>query len=121
MPLDTDGERRRVGDANRLDRAVLRHAFDDDALAGSSGSDSDGDGGDVPEGAVRFDLAPDEIEAALAAPSLEVEAPDDVDVPDTLVPEERVAELMGELAPRFVPIPGRGDADPRPPPDPATS
>ena len=81
------------------------------------GDDSDGDNGDVPEGAVRFDLSPEEIEAALAAPSLEVEAPDDVDVPDSLVPEERVAELMAELRPAFVPVPGRGDADVAPPPD----
>jgi hypothetical protein len=79
------------------------------------GDDSDGDG-DVPEGAVRFELTAAEIEAALAEPSLEVDAPDDVDVPDTLVPEEAVAELMGRLQPHFVPIPGRADAATTPPP-----
>jgi predicted Zn-dependent peptidase len=83
------------------------------------GDDSDGDG-DVPEGAVRFELTAAEIEAALAEPSLEVDAPDDVDVPDTLVPEEAVAELMGRLQPHFVPIPGRADAATTPPPDPDT-
>ena len=34
MPLDADGEAGRVGNADCLDRAVLRHTFDRDALAG---------------------------------------------------------------------------------------
>ena len=81
--------------------------------------DSDGDG-DVPEGAVRFELGAEEIEAALKAPSLEVEAPDDIDVPDSLLPEERVAELLAERVPAFVPLPGREADGATPLPDPAT-
>ena len=34
VPLNAERKARRVGDADRLDRAVFRHALDDDALAG---------------------------------------------------------------------------------------
>src|SRR5260370_37661703 len=34
MPLNAEGKARRVGDADGLDRAVLRHALDDNPLAG---------------------------------------------------------------------------------------
>src|SRR3977135_1666136 len=34
VPLDAEREARSVGDADRLDRAVLCHALDDDPLAG---------------------------------------------------------------------------------------
>src|SRR5262245_58553412 len=34
VPLDAQREARRVGDADRLDGAVLRHALDDDARTG---------------------------------------------------------------------------------------
>src|SRR5262245_33109691 len=34
VPLDAERKRWRVGDPDRLDGAVLRHAFDDDPLAG---------------------------------------------------------------------------------------
>src|SRR5262249_19531747 len=34
MPLHAERKARGLGDPDRLDRAVIRHAFDDDALAG---------------------------------------------------------------------------------------
>lgn len=85
------------------------------------GEDSDADAaGEVPEGLVRFELTAEEIEAALAEPSLEVEAPEDIDVPDALVPPERVAELLASRKPHFVPVPGREAEGPFPPADPET-
>ena len=85
------------------------------------GEDSDADAaGEVPEGLVRFELTAEEIEAALAEPSLEVEAPEDIDVPDALVPPERVAELLAARKPHFVPVPGREAEGPFPPADPET-
>lgn len=93
------------------------------AVAESLGEDSDADAdaaGEVPEGLVRFELTAEEIEAALAEPSLEVEAPEDIDVPDALVPPERVAELLALWKPHFVPVPGREAEGPFPPADPET-
>ena len=85
------------------------------------GEESDADAaGEVPEGLVRFELTAEEIEAALAEPSLEVEAPEDIDVPDALVPPERVAELLALRKPHFVPVPGREAEGPFPPADPET-
>lgn len=89
-----------------------------DALGGEE-SDADA-AGEVPEGLVRFELTAEEIEAALAEPSLEVEAPEDIDVPDALVPPERVAELLASQKPHFVPVPGRESEGPFPPADPET-
>ena len=140
---------------------------------------------DVPEGAVRFDLEPADIEEALAAPSMQVsspcvtwthslyilnlhqhscvhlgsravqlravscshmcrppesarwqwgvlckpelaptvqvEAPDDVDVPKYLLSPEEVQQLVAERQPRFVPLQRHGPgSDATPPADSAT-
>jgi hypothetical protein len=52
---------------------------------------------------------------------VQVEAPEDIDVPDALLPEERIAELMEERKPHYIPVegspPGTG---PLPAPDPVT-
>ena len=40
----------------------------------------------VPEGAVRFELTAEEIAEALAEESVEVAAPEDIPVPDALLP-----------------------------------
>eukprot|EP00884_Botryococcus_braunii_P007566 jgi/Botrbrau1/16810/Bobra.150_2s0037.1 len=64
------------------------------------------DNDDVPPGAVRFELSATEIEDAIAAPSLEVEAPVDIDVPDCLISEEHITQLMAERQPEFVPVDG---------------
>ena len=91
------------------------------AAALGSGEDSDADAaGEAPEGLVRFELTAEEIEAALAEPSLEVEAPEDIDVPDALVPPERVAELLASRRPHFVPVPGREAEGAFPAADPET-
>jgi hypothetical protein len=65
-----------------------------------------GDEDDVPEGAVRFELEAGDIEAALAEDGLEVEAREDVDVPDALLPDEVVEALVAERRPRFVALDG---------------
>ena len=61
---------------------------------------------DVPEGAVRFELDAAEIEVALSEVGMEIEAREDVDVPDALLPEEAVQALVAERQPAFVPIDG---------------
>ena len=57
---------------------------------------------DVPEGAVRFELEASEIEAALVAESVEVDAPADIVVPTSLISEAELAERMEEQRPRCV-------------------
>lgn len=61
---------------------------------------------DVPEGAVRFEVDETDIAAALAEAGVDVEARPDVDVPDALLPDERVEKLMAERRPHFVSVPG---------------
>ncbi|KAL4457809.1 hypothetical protein ABPG75_012674 [Micractinium tetrahymenae] len=77
-----------------------------------------GDEDDVPEGAVRFELEAADIEAALAEQGIEVEAREDVEVPDALLPDDAVQALVAERQPRFVPVDGAstsGDAPAQPP------
>jgi len=73
---------------------------------------------EVPEGAIKFDLTPEEIGEALADTSLEVEATTDVELPSELLPDEEVEALQARMQPRFVPLGGEGAAGPaNPPPD----
>ena len=54
-----------------------------------------------------------------AAP--QVEPPEDIEVPQSLLPDEVVDSLVAERQPRFVPLARFGpDSDPLPPPDAAT-
>ena len=64
------------------------------------------DGVQVPEGAVRFELTAEEIAEALAEESVEVAAPEDIPVPDALLPEEEVRVLVAERRPAYVPVDG---------------
>lgn len=59
---------------------------------------------DVPDGAVRFDLEAEDIQEALAEIGDEIEAQDDIDVPDALLPDELVDRLLAERNPHFVPV-----------------
>lgn len=51
-----------------------------------------------------FEITSEEIEAVLSAETGNVEATQDVEVPDRLVSEERVLELMEQRKPRFVAV-----------------
>ena len=72
-----------------------------------------------PEGAVRFEIDEDEIREAISEKGLEIEALEDVDVPDSLVSDEDAIALMNRLNPAFVPV-DAGSPETRPPADPAT-
>uniref|UniRef100_A0A061SA19 Insulinase (Peptidase family m16) family protein isoform 2 n=1 Tax=Tetraselmis sp. GSL018 TaxID=582737 RepID=A0A061SA19_9CHLO len=74
----------------------------------SSDEDEDPDAEEVPEGAVRFDITAEDIQQALMEDSVEVEAMEEIDVPDHLVPEEELQRLMLDLRPTFVPLEGPG-------------
>ena len=57
----------------------------------------------------------------LFAPLLQVEAPADVDVPDSLLPEPELQQLMAERNPHFVPVLGMPEgSSPYTRPDPVT-
>ena len=60
----------------------------------------------MPEGAVRFELSAEEIAEALAEESGEVAAPEDIPVPDALLPAEEVQALVAERRPAYVPVDG---------------
>ena len=62
------------------------------AALDESGDEAD----DVPEGAVRFELDAAEVEAALAEDGLEVEAREEVDVPDDLLGDDDVAAIVAD-------------------------
>jgi len=52
---------------------------------------------------------------------LQLEAPAEVDVPESLLPEEKLKRLIEERKPRYVPLEGaEAGASPFPPPDPST-
>ncbi|CAG9466529.1 unnamed protein product [Pedinophyceae sp. YPF-701] len=73
---------------------------------------------DPPEGAVRFELEAGEIAAALSADLGEIDALEDVDVPQHLIDPAEVDRKVAELKPEWVPPAGAGEA--RPAADPAT-
>ena len=90
----------------------------DPSMAAAALDDSASDE-EPPEGAVRFEIDEDDIREAISEKGLEIEALEDVDVPDSLVPDEHAHALMERLNPSFVPvIPGSSDV--KPPADPAT-
>jgi len=55
---------------------------------------------------VRFELSAEEIAEALAEESVEVAAPEDIPVPDALLPAEEVQALVAERRPAYVPVDG---------------
>ncbi|KAL0020811.1 hypothetical protein WJX79_007906 [Trebouxia sp. C0005] len=63
----------------------------------------DPDNADIPEGAIRFNVTAEDIAAALAEDSIEVEARAEVEVPEHLISAEHLDQLMAEHQPRFLP------------------
>lgn len=52
---------------------------------------------------------------------MQVDPPEDIEVPQSLLPEEDVERLVAKRQPRFIPLQRYGpDSDPLPPPDAAT-
>jgi hypothetical protein len=66
----------------------------------------DPDAAQLPPGTVEFNIQPPQLTAALAEDSLAVDAAPDIDVPDALLPQERLDELIAQRQPAFVPLPG---------------
>lgn len=66
----------------------------------------DPDAAQLPPGTVEFNIQPPQLTAALAEDSLAVDAAPDIDVPDALLPPERLDELMSQRQPAYVPLPG---------------
>jgi hypothetical protein len=66
----------------------------------------DPDAAQLPPGTVEFNIQPPQLTAALAEDSLAVDAAPDIDVPDALLPQERLDELLAQRQPAYVPLPG---------------
>jgi predicted Zn-dependent peptidase len=96
--------------------ATTQHV--DPSMAAAALDDSTSDE-EPPEGAVRFEIDENEIRAAISEKGLEIEALEDVDVPDSLVSDDAVMALMDELKPRFVPV-DASSSDDKAAMDPAT-
>lgn len=63
----------------------------------------------LPPGTVEFNVPPPQLTAALAEDSLAVDSAPDIDVPDALLPPERLDELLAERQPAYVPLPGTAE------------
>lgn len=90
-----------------------------DPSAAAAAMDDSSEGEEPPEGAVKFEITEDEIRDALSEQGLEVEALDDVDVPDALIPLEDTHRLLSEIKPTFVPV-DTNSSETRPGADPDT-
>lgn len=111
LPAFMDASGHSTGGAAPMQRgaslATTQHVDPAAVIAVDDSSDED----DVPEGAVRFELDAAAIEEALAEDGVEIEARADVDVPDHLLPDEAVQQLVAERQPHFV----AADGSPLPP------
>lgn len=96
--------------------ATTQHV--DPAIAAASLEDSTSDE-EPPEGAVHFEIDENDIREAISEKGLEIEALEDVDVPDSLVSDEDARALMEQLKPAFVPVDPDG-IECKPSADPAT-
>lgn len=96
--------------------ATTQHV--DPAMAAAA-LDESGDDEEPPEGAVRFEIDEEDIRQAISEQGLEVEALEDVDVPEFLVPDDHAMALMDKLNPTFVPV-DPNSSDTKPPADPET-
>lgn len=90
-----------------------------DPAAATAAMEDSADDEEPPEGAIRFEIDEDDIREALSEKSLEVEALEDVDVPDSLIPPEKVEALMKTKQPKFVPLDNNSTIT-KPGPDPDT-
>ena len=55
---------------------------------------------------MRFELTAEEIAEALAEESVEVAPPEDIPVPDALLPADEVEALVAQRRPAYVPVDG---------------
>jgi predicted Zn-dependent peptidase len=134
LPAFMDASGNSTGGAAPIARgasmATTQHVDPALAAAAALGDESSDTDKDIPEGAVRFEVDAPDIAAALTEAGVDVEARPDVDVPDALLPDERVEDLMAERQPHFVSVPtpstisGSGSSDvddsARPGPDPSS-
>ena len=96
--------------------ATTQHV--DPSLAAAALDDTASDE-EPPEGAIRFEIDEAEIREAISEKGLEIEALEDVDVPDSLVSDEDALALMNRLNPTFVEV-DAGSPETRPLADPST-
>ena len=82
---------------------TMQH-IDPDAVPVAAGGEEEDTDSLIPEGAIKFELAAEQIEEAIRARDVQVEAVKDVEVPDQMVSDERIHELMVERRPEFVPV-----------------
>ncbi|GMH43786.1 hypothetical protein BSKO_11720 [Bryopsis sp. KO-2023] len=76
---------------------------------------------EIPEGAVRFEISEEDIQAALMDRDIEVEAQADIDVPDDLLSKQEIEKLIEERQPCYVNVENASPEDPTVSKDPATN
>lgn len=77
-----------------------------------SSEEDEEDPADVPEGAVRFELQPEDIAAAIAEASGEIAAAEDIPVPDALLPADQLEALLQQERPYYVALDGNPEVSP---------
>ena len=112
LPTFMDASGQSSGAAAPMQRgasmATTQHV--DPASMDAAALDDTGSDEEPPEGAVRFEINENEILEALCEQGLEIEALEDVDVPDSLVSDEDAMALVARLNPAFVPVDASSDA-----------
>ena len=63
----------------------------------------------IPEGAVRFELSPEEVAEAIAEASGEIAPAEDIPVPEALLPDEDLEVLIVQQQPAYVALDGNPD------------
>jgi len=101
-----------VSTGQHIDAATI-DALDVDSVVDPLGDDNQDEWGPAPDGAVKFDLTAEQIQDVLARDLGHIEAKEDIDVPDSLVDQDYIDELLAERKPQFVPVKPGGIADPR--------
>ena len=66
----------------------------------------------IPEGAVRFELSPEEVAEAIAEASGEIAPAEDIPVPEALLPDEDLEVLIVQQQPVYVALDGNPDVRP---------
>ena len=64
----------------------------------------------IPEGAVRFELQPDEIAEVISEASGEIAAAEDIPGPAALLPQDELQALLDQQRPAYVALDGSQEA-----------
>lgn len=96
---------------------TMQHVEVNDAILDSTSDPlEDATNALIPEGSIKFELSAEDIESAIRAEGLEVNAVEDVDVPDQMISDAELAAMLQKHEPHFVPVRGATEAETHPDP-----